>query len=373
MSSPFCTIQRGFDIGAAQNKTVIVLSGNYTTPNGAVLNVTNPVNDYVVTGVGIGNPVLSVALHQGSVIVVTNSTTKRVDIRLDGFVIRGGSGDGQGGGPGSGLDVTGGSNRSATKVAIINSTITRNEFQGVSALNSTVLIENTTVSQNGFQGVLTNNSILSIRNSSIRESGYINGTSFSGIGGFVFVGSDVTADRITVGPKNGGNGISAMQSTFVITNALVHRNGQSSVTDAAVEIAAAPQLKQVLLNVTVADNIGSFPGIRCSNATPTVANAVAFNNPVPNQAMITGCTVTNSAFYGASSPNQDTNNCTDKLFVNSATANYVPLKGGAPPCSLVGQGLDSITVGGLQYTAPQDIVGVPRPSGRFDIGAYQSN
>jgi len=374
MVAPYCTVQKGFDIAAAQNKYVAVLAGTYTPAAGGVLTVNNPTADYVVKGIGIGNPTLSVSAMQGSVVTITNTTANHVNVQLDGFTIRGGSGDGQGGGPGSGVDILGGGNKALTQVSVTNSTITRNDFQGVSAVNATLILDGDTLSQNSFQNVLANNGIVTITNTTARESGYISGTSYSSIDGIAMVGSSLTMDKVIIGPKNGGSGLSLSQSTFTVTNTVVHRNGQSGFTSAAIEITAAAQPNQTLFNVTVADNVGTIPGIRCSSTQPIVANTVVFNNAIPNQATITSCAPTNSAFFGGGSPNQDLNNCTDKVFVNASTTNYLPLKGGAPPCSLVGQGVDSVVPsGGTAVTTNHDVVGTARKTGMFDIGGYQSN
>jgi hypothetical protein len=111
---------------------------------------------------------------------------------------------------------------------------------------------------------------------------------------------------------------------------------------------------------------------RCSTAQPTVANTVVFNNAAPNGATISGCSPTHSAFFGAGSGNQDLNTCANKVFVNAPAGNYAPLTGGSLPCSLVGQGVDSVTpAGGTLVTTDHDIVGTSRPAGKYDIGAYQ--
>lgn len=375
MAAPYCTVQKGFDIGAGQNKYVAVLSGTYQPATGAALGVNNPAGDYVVTGIGVGNPVLTVSTTQGSVVAITNTTTNRVAITMDGFVMTGGSGDGQGGGPGAGVDVNGGSDKSRTALTVTHSTLRNNDFQGASVVNGTLVLDHDMVSQNSSIGVLANTSSVTVTNSSVSESGKNGPTSttpYSAVPAVALVGSTVVMDKVIVGPKNGGRGLDLESSAFTITNTVVYQNGQTGV-DYGVFITNGTQPNQTLFNVTVADNIATAPGITCSTTQPTIANTVVFNNPVPNQARIAMCTVTNSAFFGATGSNQDTNNCTDKVFVNAGTANYVPLTGGAPPCSLVGQGVNSVTpAGGTLVTTDHDVVGHSRPPGKYDIGAYQS-
>ena len=233
------------------------------------------------------------------------------------------------------------------------------------------------VKQNGSLGVNGNNSAITMTNTTVQESGYYLSSGvpkYSQVQGVYASGGSLVMDKDTVGPLNGGAGIGISNATFTITNTLVFKNGQTGLADAAIEITASPQPDQTLFNVTVADNVGTAPGIHCSTTQPIVANTVVFNNPSPNSTTVKGCTPTNSAFFGAMSPNQDLNNCTDKVFVNAGTGNYVPLTGGSPPCSLVAQGINSITPsGGTLVTTDHDLVGVSRPAGKYDIGAYQSH
>lgn len=377
-AAPYCTVQKGFDIAAAQNKYVAVLSGTYTPTTGSVLTINNPTTDYKVTAFGIGTPTLSVNNLQGDVIAITNTTANHVVISMDGFMIANASNnDPQGPGLGYGVDLNGGSDKTLTQVKLTNCQLFNNQDGGFWLTNATGTLDQCTVDESGSIGINGNNSSLTITNTTVKQSGfYVSGgvAMYSQVAGVYASGGTLVMDKDTIGPKNGGAGISLSSTQFTITNTLVYKNGQAGVTDAAIEIAASPQPNQTLFNVTVADNAGNTPGIHCSTSQPIVANTVVFNNATPNQATLKTCTATNSAFFGGTSPNQDTNNCTDKVFVNATGGNYQPLTGGSPPCSLVGQGVNSVTPpGGTLVTTDHDIVGVSRPAGKYDIGAYQSH
>ncbi len=328
-AAPYCIVQKGFDIAAAQNKYVAVLTGTYTPATGSVLTINNPTTDYKVTAFGVGTPTLSVSSMQGDVIAITNTTTNHVAIAMDGFVIANASNnDPEGLGLGYGFDINGGSDITLTKVTLTNSQLVNNNDGGFYLTNATAALDHCTIKESGFSGVNAHTSSTTITNTTVQQSGFYVSSGgvamYSELPGVYASGGTLVMDSDTIGPLNGGAGISLSSLQFTITNTLVYQNGQSGVTDAAIEIAAAPQPNQTLFNVTVADNVGTTPGIHCSTSQPVVANTVVFNNATPNQATLSTCTATNSAFFGATSPNQDTNNCTNKLFANASGANYAP-------------------------------------------------
>lgn len=374
MASPYCTVQKGFDAAAASPGSYLaVRDGTYAATTGNTLLVNNPSSDYVVTAIAVGTVFLQVGTMQGHVVSVTNTTPNRVALTLDGFTIRNASNDDdQGLGNGDGVNITGGTDGSLTSVTLRNCSVLDNDIRGVSILNGTLTIDNTTIDKNGLQGILANSSTVVVTNSTISESGYnkSNPTYFSAVNGMDAVGSKVVLDRDTFGPKNGASGISMSNSSFTITNTLVHHNGYAQYPSGGIHIEGTAKVSQVVFNTTVADNAGMAPGIDCADSTPVIANTVVFNDSAPQVATVAKCSTTKSAFSGGGTP--DLSSCAGKVFANVAMSNYKPLTGSPASCSLIGQGANSVTPpGGTTVTTDHDILGAPRPLGRYDIGAYQ--
>jgi hypothetical protein len=185
--------------------------------------------------------------------------------------------------------------------------------------------------------------------------------------------------------NNKGGGISLAATNFTLTNLQVVNNGKSDSSVGAgdgssfggINVTAGGQDRahMVMFNNTIVNNsdsaLGTTPaGIGCS-AIPTLVNSVAFQNQGPSGAQIAAlCMADHSAFPTAGGTNQDLGTCTAaQIFVNAGSGMYQPKQGGAPPCSLIGDGAATF----MSVSAPNhDLAGNPRPSGGgFDIGCYQ--
>jgi hypothetical protein len=318
LEDPYCKVQKGLDAGASQSRAVIVLGGVY----GEAVNV-EPAGgaSYTVTAIGVHKPTIA-PIGTAPAVTLANGGTAKIDVTLDGFDFKGAGAEGVHCG-GSAMNVA------ATRLTLLRSTIRESAGSGI---------------------------------------------------GLVFC--DATLDRDTIGPRNQGGGIDLVSSDFTLTNTLVFKNGSPSTEYGGICVRSVVTRREIV-NVTVVSNASSsdptaVAGLRCE-APPVIVNSVFFGNQGPSISPDLnavsdpnnpgGCHPDYSAFPGAVGTNEDLQSCrADGLFVAPATDDYHPNKGGAPPCSLVDVGTNTV---GLDH----DLDGTARPQpagGTDDIGAYEA-
>src|SRR5262249_15579071 len=153
-----------------------------------------------------------------------NTTTNHVAIAMDGFIIANASNnDPQGPGLGYGFDISGGSDKKPTQGALTNSPPINKQDGGVWGSKTHGTMDHCTVKQSGSIGINGSNSALTITNTTVQQSGfYVSGgvAMYSQVAGVYISGGTLVMDRDTVGPQNGGAGISLSNAQFTITNTL---------------------------------------------------------------------------------------------------------------------------------------------------------
>jgi hypothetical protein len=320
---PFCTVQKGLNAAAMASKQLIVFAGTYIE-NLQAATTLNGGNDYVVSAVGVGMPVVKPSAS-GQVLNVGGTSGKQVTVSFDGFTFDGSTlADGS-----DGVDCSGGSTPTYGKTLV---TLTRSV----------------------------------VRNS-------------SGVGLFAQQKCTITLDSDTFSGNKGG-AIKTDTCDFAFTNLLVHDNGTagaSGSTFGGVLITAAGEAgKTTMFNLTVVNNSASptatASGVLCLAAPTTLANTLVLGNQGPTTEINAACAPSYSAFIGATGSNNEAIPITGcgvpDLLVNPAQSDYHPKKGGMRPCTLIDQGTNT--------GAPNhDLDGTSRPqptSGTDDIGCYEA-
>jgi hypothetical protein len=320
---PFCTVQKGLNAGAAAAKQVVVFSGTYPE-NLTANNALNGGNDYVVTVIGIGNPVVKPSAS-GAVLSVSGAQPKQVTVSFDGFTFDGSTlADGS-----DGVDCIGGAAAVYGKTLV---TITRSTVKGA-----------------------------------------------SGIGLLAQAKCTITLDAdIFFGNKGGA--IKTDTCDLAFTNLLIHDNGTagaSGSTFGGVLFSAAGETnKTSMFNLTVVNNVAATTagasGILCLAAPSAVTNTVVLGNTGPATEISAACGANFSAFVGGTGSNNvniPVTGCgVSDLLINPSQGDFHPKKGGAKPCTLIDQGTNT--------NAPNhDLDGTSRPqpaSGTDDIGCYEA-
>jgi len=321
---PFCTVQKGLNSGAAATKQVVVFSGTYVE-NLQANNTLNAGNDYVVSAVGIGNPIIKPSAT-GAALNVAGAPPKQVTVSFDGFTFDGSTlADGS-----DGIDCSESGTAAYGKTLV---TLTRSTVKGASGMG-----------------------LLTLQKCTIT------------LDADMFVG-------------NKGGAIKADTSDFTFTNLLLHDNGTAGTatgsTFGGILITAAGEAgKTVLFNLTVVNNVAqttaSGSGIYCLAAPSTLSNTLVLGNTGPTTEINATCGASFSAFIGGTGSNNQniplTGCAVADLLVNPSQGDYHPKKGGAAPCTLIDKGTNT--------NAPDhDLEGTSRPqppSGTDDIGCYEA-
>ncbi len=311
VGAPFCTFQSGLDAGAATKKVVVVATGSYMEN----LKVQNPAGDFIVTLVGLGQPVLTANLINQPVLLLSSDGSHKISLSLDGFVIENAVGAN-----GHGIQCKSLGDPATTRIKLIRSTVRKNLQHGVDS-NS----------------------------------------------------CELEFDADTIGPGNAQGGLLLQSSNFVITNTLVARNGGSDATFGGLYISSHGSGATVLLNNTVAYNQAkanaTASGLHCLQA-PLVANSVWFGNSGAAAEVSGSCQLDHCAYSGASqNGNLNLSGCMADMTFKAASSDDYHLVNHSVNCTLVGRGVPS-SQGTSAPLADHD--GRPRPGkSGYSIGAFE--
>lgn len=362
MTAPYCTVQAGFDAAnAASTPYLVIEAGTYKPTTGHVLNISQfPTGAINMTVIGVGTPVLTVNALQGDVVWI-NNTGLPLTLTFDGLSFFHGMDDNdQGAGNGSGIDIVGNAGMQNNKITVLDSSFNMSDTDGFISDGATMVFDNCQFDHNIDAFDLTNTKV-TITNSVISNNSFI---------GFTDATSNVIMDRVEL---FGNHSALSVEGGITITNSVFHDNPIGGTNQPVLSITHAA-LDQVLFNVTLANNTTAGANIKCDNASPIVANTVVFDNLTPADGIVSGCTFLNSSYTSATGPtNNDLSGCEGMVFADPSNENYQPKTGTAAPCTLIGRGINSVTlVSGDTITTDHDFAGKPRTAGKFDIGAYQS-
>ncbi|HXU69483.1 MAG TPA: choice-of-anchor Q domain-containing protein, partial [Polyangia bacterium] len=317
---PFCTLQKGLNAGAMASKPVVVFAGTY--PENVLASISlNGGNDYVVTLVGIGGPVIKPS-SSGPAFSVAGTSGKQVTASVDGFVL-------------DGSTLTDGSN---------------------------------VIECSGNSGGVYGGTLLTMTRSTIKNG--------SGVGLSTTQKCVITFDAdIFTGNKAGAALLSA--TDFAFTNLLVHDNGGSGASCGGISLASAGETgKMTMFNLTIVNNTAMTgalaSGMLCAVSPTNVTNTLILGNSPLATEVNTNCHPDFSAFLGATGSNNETIPATgcgvNDLLADPPNGDYRPKKMTVKPCTLIDQGTNT--------GAPDhDLAGTSRPqpaSGTDDIGAYEA-
>ncbi len=331
-AAPFCTVQRGLNAAAAAGKQLVVFAGTGYHEALQANSSLNAGNNYVVSVVGNGNPTIQ-PVGNGPVLNILGNSTKQVTVTLDGVTLDGSQLT-------DGSDVVdcagGGGNYGATVVNVYRSAMKSSSALGISSTTKCTVALDADLLQGNKGGAIK-----------------MDATDF------------------------------ALTNLLVLSNGTATQGGTNGSSFGGIDVSAIGEIgKMSMANLTVvgnkADNNATASAMQCPVTAPKTINTVVFGNTGPAAEIQTACigtvatpTVSYSAYVGGSGTmnNLDLTGCTAAmLFTNAAGGNYLPVKGGAKPCTLVDQGTN---VGAPDH----DYVATPRPQpvgGTDDIGAYEA-
>ena len=229
-------------------------------------------------------------------------------------------------------------------------------------------VKNAMVNGIGFAVAAANSPFNEIVNCSIHDNGRLAGVN-QGYGIYA-----ATSDNLYDGNQvynNGGYGIVIYNDRNTIRNNNIHGNGTHGGTNYGIDIGAeiaSSSASNLVYNNLIYGNNGGI------SVYTNSSNTMVYNNTIYNNARgidiqyATGAIIENDIVYGNASAitnyagpaTIDHNLMTDPAFVNAAAGDFHL----QPTSPAIGAG---ITISAV----PMDYDGNPRPSGAYDIGAYE--